>query len=309
MDLDIAGCAVLVLELSSYQLDLCPTFAPDIAVHLNLTPDHIDRHGSMDGYRAAKMRIFRGPGVAIIGIDDAESRKMAADVRAQGQRQVLTLSTLDAAADLVIQGGDIVVEGRAVGDMARAWALRGAHNHQNAAAALMAVREMGVGMGAAIAALETFPGLAHRMYKVAEIGGVSYINDSKATNADAASKALGSFETIYWILGGKPKEGGLAGLEGFLPRVRHGFTIGAADEMFAQWLEARGCAVTRCGTLEKAVAAAHKAAQAEKIAGAVVLLSPACASFDQFRSFEHRGDMFTQYVTRLGAGIKAEATG
>lgn len=297
LDLDLAGCAAIVIELSSYQLDLCPDFAPDIAVHINLTPDHIDRHGSIEGYVDAKMRIFRGPGDAVTGMDDAPSRSMHDRVVEAGQRRVYPVSVQS-----VLDGGvyvldDILHDGEETFVLRDLPALRGVHNQQNAAMAYQVGRLMGLDEGAILRSFKTYPGLPHRMFKVRQIGNVAYINDSKATNADAAGKALACMDDIFWILGGKPKEGGLDGLDPFMGRIRQAFVIGSAADDFAAWLVDRNIPVHRSGTLDHAVRDAHDAAQA--FGRGFVLLSPACASFDQFKSFEHRGDVFSSLVMAL----------
>lgn len=290
-----------VIEMSSYQADLCPTFAPDIAVHLNLTPDHLDRHGDMEGYYQAKKNLFKGAGTAIIGIDDEYSTRMRDEVAAEGRRQVFSISVLQP-----LENGVYVLNGalydamfgetEKAGDLDIA-SLPGLHNHQNAAAAYAAARAMGIPPQKIMHAMRGFPGLAHRQYMTRTIAGVSYVNDSKATNAAAVEKALACYNNIFWIVGGKPKEGGLNGLEPYLDRIAHAFTIGAAATEFTGWLEGRAVAVTRCDTLARAVEEAHKAAQAQ--GHGVVLLSPACASFDQFRDFEQRGDEFARLVNGL----------
>lgn len=290
-----------VIEMSSYQVDLSPTFAPDIAVHLNLTPDHIDRHGSMEGYYQAKKNLFRGNGAAIIAVDDDGSRRMADEVRAAGQRDVYSVSVTTPVA-----GGVYVLNGAlydAMFDDARKIAdldiptLAGLHNHQNAAAAYAAVRMMGVPPDKIIHAMRSFPGLAHRQYPVCKINDVTYINDSKATNADATARALACYNDIYWIVGGRPKEGGLDGLDSYMSRIRHAFVIGEAMDDFSAWLEARDVAVTRARVLDEATLHAHRLAQSD--GGGVVLLSPACASLDQFENFEKRGDRFVEIVNFL----------
>lgn len=284
MDLDLSGAKILVLELSSYQIDLCPGFTPDIAVLLNLSPDHIDRHGSMNGYIAAKERLFAGAGEAVICTDDMESSALADRVQSRTLHRV---SFHDTPAQ------------------APAPTLQGDHNRQNIAAVTMAARLCGAQEAGILSALADFPGLPHRIYPVRTIGAVTYINDSKATNAEAAGKALACFDSIYWIIGGKAKEGGLSGLEPFTNRIAHAFTIGAAAESFAAWLEQNHVPFTPCKTMDRAVAAAHDMAQ-QSGQKSVVLLSPACASFDQFTSFEHRGDVFTALVQQLD-GERARA--
>lgn len=310
LDLDLAGAEVIVLELSSYQLDLCPDFSPDIAVHLNLTPDHLDRHGDLQGYMAAKMRVFRGKGQAVIGADDAPSQAMLRTVGQAGERDIYTVSTSNTAARGVFIKAGLLIDAMGtqpveIGSLQAIKILPGVHNHQNAAAAYAVCRLMGVRSETIMAAMTRYPGLPHRMHLVRVINGVSYINDSKATNADAAAKALACYRPIYWIVGGKPKKGGLDGLEPFMERIVHAFVIGEAAGDFSRWLGSRGVPLTVCDTIECAVPEAHRMAQASRgqPGGAgVVLLSPACASFDQFRSFEHRGDMFTDLVKALPEG-------
>ncbi|MGZ9109059.1 MAG: UDP-N-acetylmuramoyl-L-alanine--D-glutamate ligase [Micavibrio sp.] len=299
--------SAIVLELSSYQLDLCPTFAPDIAIHLNLTPDHIDRHGDLAGYVDAKMRIFKGKGAAIIGIDDGPSLQMMERVQKAGERDVFLISTtMRLTGGVFVENGIIfdAMNGPAVeiGSLAALSNLPGVHNHQNITAAYVAARLMGLNPESILKAMETYPGLPHRLYMVRHINGVGYINDSKATNANAAGKALACYKNIYWIVGGKPKAGGLDGLEPYMDRIIQAYVIGDATDDFSLWLKNHGVAFTRSETLDRAVADAHKLAQKNRgqPGGAgVVLLSPACASFDQFQSFEHRGRVFTDLVLAL----------
>jgi UDP-N-acetylmuramoylalanine--D-glutamate ligase len=299
-----------VLEASSFQLELIASLACDIAVLLNITPDHLERHGGMDGYIAAKRRIFarqRPASTAIIGIDDPICRDLCDELRRTGPGRVVPISVTENLA-----GGVYVDRGRLIDatgpqpalvlDLADAERLPGAHNWQNAAAAYAAARSIGVAAESAASAIRSFPGLAHRQELVATIGGVRFINDSKATNADATEKALLCYEAIYWIAGGLPKAGGITPLTPYFGRLRHAFLIGTATEEFAATL---GSSVpfTRCGDLATAVAAAAEAARRERVPGAVVLLSPACASYDQFAHFEARGDAFREMVTALwGSG-------
>ncbi|MGF1640837.1 MAG: UDP-N-acetylmuramoyl-L-alanine--D-glutamate ligase [Rhodospirillales bacterium] len=296
-----------VLEMSSYQLELIRSLVFRVAVLLNITPDHIDRHGGFDGYVAAKRRIFRGQGrkaTAIVAVDDEPCRAIVAALRAQGEPRVIPIS-----GSSTVAGGVFALDGtlyddidgggaRPLVDLATARALPGEHNAQNAAAAFASVRALGVDAATAAAALLTFPGLAHRQEVVAAVDGVVYVNDSKATNPEAAARALACYRDIYWIAGGRPKEGPLTALEPYLDRVRHAFLIGEATEGFAAALEHR-VPISRCGTLGAALVAARAAAEREGRQGAVVLLSPACASFDQFRNFEERGETFRRLVAAL----------
>lgn len=304
---------IYVLEASSFQLDLIETLAFDVAVLLNITPDHLDRHGDMDGYIAAKKRIFarQGEGAAsVIGVDDAICRDIAEELRRAGKAQIIPISvTRQVPGGVYAEGGWLIDAAgprpERVIDLAGAERLPGSHNAQNAAAAYAASRALGVEREAAVAAIRSFPGLAHRQELVGTIGGVRYINDSKATNADATEKALACYDSIYWILGGLPKSGGIASLTSYFPRVRHAYLIGKATEEFAATL---GDAVpfTRSGDLAAALAAAHEKAQREGVPGAVVLLSPACASYDQFPNFEVRGDRFRELVAGLPGSGRAE---
>jgi UDP-N-acetylmuramoylalanine--D-glutamate ligase len=301
---DMHGGSVFVLELSSYQLDLTSSLRADASVILNISPDHLDRHGGMEGYVAAKRRILLNQGkgdTAVIGVDDPWGQRICTEITAANRRTIVPISASKAMGRGVyaLQGllydatGERAVE---IADLLRARSLPGRHNWQNAAAAFAATHAASVPLETILEGLRTFPGLAHRQQLVAERDGIRFVNDSKATNADAASKALVCYDPIYWIIGGQPKEGGLDGLEPFMPRIRHAFVIGQASEQFATWLSAHGVAYTLCGNLETAVPAATTLARAEKLSGATVLLSPACASWDQFKSFEHRGEVFATLV-------------
>lgn len=307
---------VYVLELSSYQLDLMPEARCGIAVLLNVSPDHLDRHGGMHGYVAAKARVFdrAEPGdVAVIGVDDPYGAWVR-DRVARGPRRIVPV-TVGArrpgavwveAGRLVDETGDAPLE---VVDLRACATLPGAHNWQNAAAAYAVCRALGVEAPVIATALRTFPGLAHRQETVATIGGVRWINDSKATNAESAARALASYPRIHWILGGLAKDEGVEHLAPWFDRVVHAYLIGAATDRFAAVLQDR-VPYTKAGTLEAAVAAAHRGTSAEREGGSeppVVLLSPACASFDQFASFEARGDAFRALVAAL-AGRSGEAS-
>ncbi len=302
----LAADGTYVIEMSSFQLELLDTLAFDIAVLLNITPDHLDRHGDMAGYIAAKKRIFAGRkdgASAIIGVDDAICRDLAAALRRTADRRVVPISVKEAVRDGVyVEDGFLVdaIDGppERVFDLAEAPRLPGAHNAQNAAAAYAAARLAGLPAEAAIAGIRTFPGLAHRQELVDTIDGVRYINDSKATNADAAEKALACYEAIYWIAGGLPKAGGIKSLAPYFKRLRHVFLIGNATGEFAATLDGK-VSYSSCGDLAGAVAAASDRARGEHVPDAVVLLSPACASYDQFPNFEVRGDIFRRLVGAL----------
>lgn len=296
-----------VLELSSYQLELTPSLDCDVAVLLNITPDHLDRHGGMDGYIKAKRHIFDGgcgPHWAVVGIDDAPTRTVFESLKRLGHHRLIPIST-----QTVPKKGVGAVDGMLVDnidgrkpkeilDLLEIDSLPGEHNWQNAAAAYAACRARGVAPGKIVEAMRSFPGLPHRQELVAEIGGVRFVNDSKATNADAADKALCCYENIYWIAGGQAKEGGIASLEPHFAHMRHAFLIGEAAPAFEQVLRGK-VSTHRVGDLTKAVKQAADLAWREGQEEAVVLLSPACASWDQFKSFEHRGDTFRDLVSKL----------
>lgn len=262
---------VYVLEMSSYMLERLASLRFDVAVMLNLSADHLDRHGDMQGYAAAKREIFARQDhlcTAVIGMDDAPSREMAAWLHTRPAQ---------------------VIEISGVGHETGAKALRGAHNAQNAQAAAAMARALGVPEAAITEGIESFPGLAHRAQEVAVRDDVRFINDSKATNADAASRAMGVFERFVWIAGGLAKAGGIDDLEPFFPRIEKAFLIGQDGAAFAQRLSVAGVPNEYVETLEAAVPAAFSAARA---GCGVVLFSPATASFDQFPNFEARGDRF-----------------
>ena len=313
----VGGGGTYVLEMSSYQLELTFSITFDVAVLLNITPDHLARHGGMDGYVAAKKLIFHRqtkPRVAVIGVDDPHCRAIHEELVAKGDQVIWPVS-----AEGRVPGGVYAEDGwlvddtdgnaERVADLATFPALLGKHNWQNAAAAYAACKAAGVPAPAIVAAMTTFPGLAHRQQLVRTIDGVRFVNDSKATNADAAEKALATFDPIYWILGGQAKETGLSGLEGYMGRVRHAFLIGEASDPFARWLEANKVPHTRCGTLDVAVNASAELALSERLPNACVLLSPACASWDQFANFEKRGDAFAEAVNRLeGNSVQGAGT-
>ena len=302
-----------VLELSSYQLDLTPSLQCGVAVLLNISADHLARHGGMDGYIGAKKQIFVGqkPGTtAVVGDDDDSCRAILAELSARkaGPRPIAISGNHRVAGGVHAADGrltDETADGAiAVIDLKAIQALPGEHNWQNAAAAFAATRAHGIEPDRIAQAMRHFPGLAHRQERIATIDGIVYVNDSKATNADATAKALVCYDTIYWILGGQGKEGGVASLVPYLDRVRHTFLIGESASAFADSLSGK-VAQTRCGTLDVAVAQAREQALADGATGAVVLLSPAAASFDQFADFEARGARFRALVEAL-PGRKAK---
>lgn len=297
----LGGDGIYVLEMSSYQLELIHDLVFDVAVWLNISPDHLDRHGGFEGYVAAKNRIFRNmTGTAVVGIDDPPSRAVRDALVDVGEIRVLPVSV-----DERPTGGVFVddhgtlhdaIDGAAepVLDLAPIARLPGRHNWQNAAAAYAAARAAEVPRATVVEAIRGFAGLPHRQELVAVIDGVAWINDSKATNAEAAAKALGSHDRVRWIAGGRSKEGGIAPLAPWFERIRRAYLIGEAAEDFARTL-GDGVPHGVEATLERAVAAAARDAEA----GDTVLLSPACASFDQFASFEERGDQFRALVEAL----------
>ena len=295
-----------VLELSSYQLELLDQAQFDIGVLLNVTPDHLARHGGMDGYVAAKASMFdRLPagGTAIVAVDDLHSAEIHLKL---SRRKDVTVRAISA--EKVVAGGiyapDGVLiddsEGKAVEvvDLKKIAILPGRHNWQNACAAYAAARACGMAPAAIAERLASYPGLRHRQELVAIIDGVRYVNDSKATNADAAEKAMVCYDRIYWIAGGQAKEGGIESLRPLFPRVVRAFLIGEAAQSFADTLSGE-VAWEISETLEHALHRARDVALAHPHEGAVVLLSPACASWDQFKSFEHRGDVFRDLVNGL----------
>ena len=292
-----------VLECSSYQLDLIERMRFDTAILLNISPDHLDRHGDLAGYVAAKRRMFRdrpaGGQVAIVGTDDDASRALLAELETRAGWTLVPIGV-----GRTVEGGVSVLRGtlfedeEPVAELSDIDTLPGSHNHQNAAAAFAAARSLGLTRAEAAGALATYPGLPHRQETVAVIGGVRYVNDSKATNGEACRHALACYPAIYWIAGGKPKADGLKAVLPELHRVRRAYLIGSAEAAFAGEIGGRA-PVERCGDLACALEAAHRDAQRERPRGATVLLSPACASFDQWPSFAARGDAFRAAARRL----------
>ncbi len=270
---------VYVLELSSYQIDLTQTLDCDVAVLLNVTPDHLDRYDGFDAYAASKARLFAMQSSghdAVIGIGDAPSAAIARSLSARGEH--LTKIAPGVCMDQ------------------RGWpSLQGPHNAQNALAAIAVARALGIAEADIDRGLASFTGLPHRMERIATIGGVAYVDDSKATNPDSTAPALGAFGRIHWIVGGRPKGDDLDACAPYFDRVVVAYTIGEAGPRFADLLRGRVPVVEQAGTLDAAVR--HAAAAARP--GDTVLLSPACASFDQFSDYEARGRAFRSAVEAL----------
>jgi UDP-N-acetylmuramoylalanine--D-glutamate ligase len=300
---------VHVIEMSSYQIDLTPSLDPAVGILLNVSEDHIDRHGTLAHYAAVKERLVAGvppQGTAIVGVDDGWSRATADRIEQAGKR-VVRVSVRNPLPDGMYVDHETIwrASGGARREVARIGgigSLRGLHNAQNAACASACAIALGVSSEVLRKALRSFPGLAHRMEQVGRRGNVLFVNDSKGTNADAAARALSSFSDIFWIAGGKPKLGGITGLAEYFPRIRKAYLIGEAAQEFATTL---GTSVPHeiSQTLEVAVEHASRDAEASGLADPVVLLSPACASFDQYRNFEIRGTAFRDLVNAL-EGVK-----
>ncbi len=296
-----AADRVHVIECSSFQIDLAPSLAPTVGVLVNITPDHLDRHGTMENYAAIKERLVAAADRAVIGVDDDHCRAIA-ERRAGTGGPLLRISVeTDLPTGMVREGSALVwtCDGsrREAADLAGIGSLRGVHNAQNAAMAIAAASALGIEEATIRKGLASFPGLAHRMEMVGRIGRALVVNDSKATNADATEKALASFPNgLHWIVGGVAKEGGIAPLAPFFDRIEKAYLIGKSSDAFAATLEGR-VPFERSETLERALEAAVAAAQLSPVSEPVLLLSPACASYDQFPNFEVRGDMFRRLAT------------
>ena len=298
MSLDaLPSGGVYVLEMSSYQIDLTHDFRPDVTVLINVSPDHLDRHGDMAGYVAAKTRLFemQETGSAVISIDDEYGQEVAAHCT----QDVVTISVNKRLESGVYVSNGLLFEADScetvlMGSVADVPTLKGQHNWQNAAAAFAVGRVLGLKIEDMIASFKSFPGLAHRQERITEISGVTYINDSKATNVDAAARALASFTNIHWIAGGRMKEDNIQALMPYMHHIKKAYLIGeAAAMMFESLPEDVDCSLS--DTLENAVAQAS----ANASPGDVILMSPACAAFDQFLHFEARGDEFRKLVLDL----------
>ncbi|MEO0882210.1 MAG: UDP-N-acetylmuramoyl-L-alanine--D-glutamate ligase [Pseudomonadota bacterium] len=304
--------AIYVLELSSYQLDLVKSLHCDISIFLNFSPDHLERHGGLTGYLDAKKRIFQNQtsnDFAITGVDDMHAQAVSMSLAGKANQQVVQVSS-----EYALGRGISAIDGRLysslqgkailAGDLRQAAALPGRHNHQNVAAAFAACCVLGVETGVIMQAIQSFPGLPHRLELTGTIDGVRFINDSKATNAQAAEQALKAYPRVYWIAGGQAKSDGISDLAPLFPRVAKAYLIGEAQDTFAQTLKGKAPAV-KCGTLENAIREALRDSKESGEPDPIVLLSPACASFDQFKDFEARGDAFKAIVAGLVDGPQA----
>ena len=296
-----------VIEMSSYQIDLTPTLEPTVGILLNVSPDHIDRHGTFENYAQIKARLVQCSQTAVVGIDDETVANIARELLAE-QRQTVLFSTRTIPAHGYYHEAGRLYSARdgsrgVVAHLDGLSTLRGLHNAQNIMAAYAALESLGLPASTLDAALRSFPGLEHRMEVIGQRGAVTFINDSKATNADSAAVALASFPSdIYWICGGRAKQGGIASLVPYFPRITRAYLIGESEDAFASQLEHQfngQVDFARCGTLEIAAAAAARDAATSKGIEPVVLLAPACASFDQYASFEARGNHFREIVQAL----------
>ena len=302
---DMHGGAVYILEMSSYQLDLTSSLHADVTILLNISPDHLERHGTMENYVAAKRRILANQGkgdTAVIGVDDPWGQQICTEITAANRRTIVPISASKAMGRGVYALNGLLYDATGeraaeVADLNRARSLPGRHNWQNAAAAYAAAKGLGIPAAEAAEHLMSFPGLAHRMEPVAQLGRVRFVNDSKATNTDAARQAMSSYPKFYWIAGGQPKTGGIESLADLFPRITKAYLIGEGAAEFAQTLNGKAT-VVEAGTMDAAVACAYADAAATN-QDAIVLLSPAAASFDQFADFEARGEAFRAAVQRL----------
>jgi len=317
LDLDaMHSGAYYVLELSSYQLERTSSLQANVAVFLNLSPDHLDRHGGLKEYGTVKERIFlnqQKKDTVIVGVDNAEGKQLCTKLMAKNGRSIIPISGRKS-----IGRGVYAIKGNlysAIGDktetvanLAHARALEGEHNAQNAAAALAAISALGLETREISKAILNFPGLEHRMETVGKVGPARFVNDSKATNADAARQALKSYKNIYWIAGGQAKEGGIAPLADLFPNVKKAYLIGDAADDFQQTLTAHSVDNVVSKSLNKAIIAAIGDALKFRNEKSIILLSPACASFDQFKSYEQRGDVYRQLCLKVIEVVERKKT-
>lgn len=310
LDLDpLNEDGIYVLEMSSYQLERTPSLVCDVAILLNISPDHLNRHDGMEGYIAAKKNIFNAQTAeqfCLIAVDDDHCLDIFNEQAKTSLAKCIAISAKGPVENGIFSDEDVLIDeafsndGEQVMDLSPLATLRGTHNQQNCAVAYGACIAIGAAPEWIVRGIASFPGLEHRQELVDVFANVTFINDSKATNSDAAAKALSSYENIYWIAGGQAKEGGISTLSEDFKNVHKAFLIGEAENRFADTLEGK-LPFKRCQTLETATKAAFKEAA---VTGGVVLLSPACASWDQFNSFEARGNAFKDIVNTLAEGIE-----
>ena len=295
---------VYVLEVSSYQLEISPSLHFDVCVLLNITPDHLERHGGMEGYIQAKKLIYQnstGEDTLIISVDDLPCLTIYEVLKTSGTLKLLPISTCKILPEgIYVKEGLLYEKGEFILDLKNFPALQGTHNWQNIAAAYASLRSFGLKVETILQGLKSFSGLAHRQQIVAAFENITFVNDSKATNAEAVAKAMLCFKgrPLYWLLGGRPKEGGIESLRPYFPLIEHGFVFGEAASSFSLSL-GQEVPHTVCQALKEATEQAATLALKKKKSNAVVLLSPACASFDQFKDFEARGEAFCSYVQEL----------
>jgi UDP-N-acetylmuramoylalanine--D-glutamate ligase len=306
---ELPNKGIYVLELSSYQLELSQNLGLTAAAWTNITPDHLERHGTLENYRAAKLKIFDGPAhppQSVISIDDVHSQEIF-EKRTRAHPGYFTPVRVNQPLDhgVFVQDGilmDSTGGGRVltIGDLSGLERLKGEHNYQNIAIAYGICKNLNLSPQEIMGAVKTFPGLVHRQEYVRTLGTTVFINDSKATNADATSHALKAYDSIYWLLGGVPKRDGIDSLLPLLSSVKKAYLFGEASEKFSKILDT-ALPYERCGDMLAAIQRAYKDALNDAVSGekATVLLSPACASFDQFRDYEHRGDIFKGIVNEL----------
>lgn len=298
--------SVYVLEISSYQADLIESLRLDLVVFLNLTPDHLVRHGDMDGYMKAKMRLVErltSSGKVIVGASSRPTQELCTEFTLSRKEALIAISSDQVLGEGVFVVGGLLYDGtlpnaEKIADLGGIASLAGRHNWENAAAAYAVCNALGVERSRFQAAFESFEGLPHRSQAVAKLDKVLFVNDSKATNLEATSKALRAFDDVYWIAGGQGKGEDFSDLEGLFPNIRRAYLIGEASADIAAALEGEVDYV-QAETLERAIALAAKEARVSKADNPVVLLSPACASFDQYRDFEERGEAFGKLAQDL----------
>lgn len=308
LDLDrMHSGSYFVIELSSYQLERTYSLRANAAVYLNLSPDHLDRHGDMQGYGNAKKRVFlnqTSDDTAIIGTDDENGKALLCELLTEKKDRVVPISAKRSiGSGVFVLGGKLfTTQGSCVEeicDLKKAKALEGQHNWQNAAAAFAAVHSLGLRPRDIGKAILSFPGLAHRMETIGRAGKVRFVNDSKATNADAAEQALKSYDEIFWIAGGVAKEGGIEPLTPHMKNIKKAYLIGDASKQFAKTLIKEKVDYKVSGELGMAVMCATRDALLSKAKNPIVLLAPACASFDQFANFEIRGEAFREQAQKV----------